>query len=862
MPENEPHTTEFDWRLTSFEGSRREQLRRWAQLPLENILLAIEEMQDIAQVLGAAPSGEHGEPLQGASVKEPPVEYGNGDADHDIELKGCTPEPLMAYLKALGILRLVSEQKDTDARGWWRNDVFWLQSPKLFGGAATEEAKRNALTKFFLEEYKPTPIVVPWSGGDFLGVNWQPKRAKRPKTPTSSQAIEAILCTKASRLESYRLALSACKTSLDKCGIDTKERMGREKWSFIQALRSSCEEPQVLEWIDAAAIIGVEKFASLLGSGGGSDGNTHFSDNFMQNLWDVLPDFDDQRQGRKNQMAPSVLKTSQRQLNDSLFAIRSNNRVFKRTSSLYDSGAVGGPNATQGMERESLSNPWDVILALEGTVAFAGAAVKRLTANPMAAAAFPFQVSVSVTIRERLADKEQSGSEAWLPLWTRPTRADEVLLFLQEGRAECGARSARSGIDMARAIASLGIDRGVKAFRRYAIVKGRVGGDNYNTAALLGRFEVIERSGVDLLREIDRWLSDFRWKCARGRDKEEAPKRILSTLTGIDSAIFEFCNYGGPRLFQEIVIALGRAERELAVTQGQFKRKSVNPILQLSSEWMPAVDDRSPEFAIARALASVHDPEAKIGPLRGNLEPVNWKKRCRAWAEKNRAIVWNAGDLATNLANVLQRRMMDGRRAGCERLPLASRFAVPLDTVVAFLAGELDDQRIADLIWGLVLINDLGNRNTARHETTDLPLPRVYALLKLLFLSRPLIADRVNGALKWRLARDGEKGVAIRPEPRILPLLLAGRVGEACRIAAQRLRVSGLPPMPGGRSTGMMRDNDWSECAINDRRAQRLAAALLIPIDSHSVNYLVRLVCRDTSVTSDLGALTTEGEFA
>ncbi len=29
--------------------SRREQLRRGAQLPLENILLAIEEMQDIAQ---------------------------------------------------------------------------------------------------------------------------------------------------------------------------------------------------------------------------------------------------------------------------------------------------------------------------------------------------------------------------------------------------------------------------------------------------------------------------------------------------------------------------------------------------------------------------------------------------------------------------------------------------------------------------------------------------------------------------------------------------------------------------------------------------------------------------------------------
>jgi len=58
MTESESHTPEFDWRLTSFEGSRREQLRRWAQMPLEDILLAIEEMQDIAQQLGTAPSDE------------------------------------------------------------------------------------------------------------------------------------------------------------------------------------------------------------------------------------------------------------------------------------------------------------------------------------------------------------------------------------------------------------------------------------------------------------------------------------------------------------------------------------------------------------------------------------------------------------------------------------------------------------------------------------------------------------------------------------------------------------------------------------------------------------------------------------
>ena len=48
--------TEADWSLATFEGARREQLRRWSELPLEDILRAIEEMHEVARQLG------HGEP--------------------------------------------------------------------------------------------------------------------------------------------------------------------------------------------------------------------------------------------------------------------------------------------------------------------------------------------------------------------------------------------------------------------------------------------------------------------------------------------------------------------------------------------------------------------------------------------------------------------------------------------------------------------------------------------------------------------------------------------------------------------------------------------------------------------------------
>ena len=71
---------------------------------------------------------------------------------HTHKLTGCAPIPLAHYLKALGVLRLVSEGPDPHAEGWWAGDVFHLRT-------SLPEAE---LCRFFLEEYRPTPIVGPW----------------------------------------------------------------------------------------------------------------------------------------------------------------------------------------------------------------------------------------------------------------------------------------------------------------------------------------------------------------------------------------------------------------------------------------------------------------------------------------------------------------------------------------------------------------------------------------------------------------------------------------------------------------------------------------------------------------------------
>jgi hypothetical protein len=57
MPANDA-PTDIDWSLTTWEGARREQLRRWAALPLKNVIEALEEMEALASKLSNA--GTHG----------------------------------------------------------------------------------------------------------------------------------------------------------------------------------------------------------------------------------------------------------------------------------------------------------------------------------------------------------------------------------------------------------------------------------------------------------------------------------------------------------------------------------------------------------------------------------------------------------------------------------------------------------------------------------------------------------------------------------------------------------------------------------------------------------------------------------
>ena len=49
MPTDESRIDGIDWSLTTWEGARREQMRRWKRMPLADMILALEEMRVLAE---------------------------------------------------------------------------------------------------------------------------------------------------------------------------------------------------------------------------------------------------------------------------------------------------------------------------------------------------------------------------------------------------------------------------------------------------------------------------------------------------------------------------------------------------------------------------------------------------------------------------------------------------------------------------------------------------------------------------------------------------------------------------------------------------------------------------------------------
>lgn len=741
----------------------------------------------------------------------------------ELILHGCTPEPLMNYLKALGVFRIVSEQADPTCRAAWRGGQFALST----------ELTEQELLKFFTENYSPSPIFSPWnaeggflteSGAGFAAIQ-SIQNSNSPRFAGLQNAIVMIQqmgalkdfgeCrTEAKVLDKRKKAKQATDEDLTRLRELTK-RVKSLKETILFQIRSDFPD-SALGWFDTCLQVGDDGFtvAPALGSGG-VDGRMEFSANFLGNVLLVL-----NHANAGNWIASSLF---------------SEGFVPLHAASIgqFSPGNVGGPNSTQGFEGSSAINPWDYILLIEGTPLLAGAITRRCGNVQFGKSAFPFTVAPVALDGESVKNNDSSTArgEVWLPLWEKKLRLSGLERIFGEGRAEWSGAQSRTNIDFAKAVASYGADRGIKAFTRHGFLQRN--GRSF-LATPLGRFEVHSRENVTLLREADVWINRYRRAC-----NDKTPARFSTAVRRVDSAVFDYCHHGGNARFQAILVALGQAEREL-VTGAKFRESAgLWPLRGLSSDWVAAADDHSREFEIAVALAGISGNKDDPG-LRANLEPVEWKKGL-VWWENSGSVVWNRGDLATNLVAVLERRVLDWRRLGLPSPAITSCRSVRPSTVAAFIHAELDDDKIERLLWGLVCCKIDWAPESAygvRGSIDTAPLPRVFPVLKASLsglhpdypvASRPKKLDGGQAEL-W------EKLIHVTPEARLPHLLRVGRIAEAATIASHRTRSAGLVPAP----------VEWDREDFPSAKdfALRLAASLILPISNRRLLQLWSLVAR------------------
>lgn len=741
-----------------------------------------------------------------------------------ITLHGCAPIPLAHYLKALGILRLVSESEhgDSAATAYWKGNDFILNS--RFG--------HETLAEFFLNTYEPTPLVVPWSGGDFFAVSRENPAQSFEKTPTSSRVIESILSTDSPRFESYRLALQATFTAMDSAGVKEKKDIEgsagpqrRLKAEMLKSLRNSLPEG-ALAWMDAACVIepSAVTFNAMLGGGGGSDGNSHFSDNFMQCLWMTLPEFDSQRKRPVKAIGDIGILDSCAALRESLFGLYgAGTKIPGLSPVLFDSTRVGGPNQTTGFEAMAGSNPWDFILMLEGSVLFAGAIGRKLDDKREPSSRFPFLFQASPVGLGSSYLGESSGRELWLPLWSLPTSLIEIRALLAEGRVEKHGRMAKRGTDAFVAAAQLAFDRGVTSFQRVGFFKGRIGGDNYFTAIDQGRITPKRNQAVDLLSDIDDCLA----RLAIASTSDKCPASVASRVVSLERRIANLATAQSEKSSSSliaVIAALGATERALARSfKWSSKEAMLRPIQGLRPDWLKAADDGSPEFRLAQSLASAR---AWLGRetlwFREHLEPlemgstmerswVNWAK------QPTNDVAWHEGDITNVLNAILSRRLVRVERSGARGWPDWSPRPASLEDITAFIEHRTNDALLADLIWGLSLVEWAQlpeERNPSEAAASEEAIPSsFYALLRLCFR---------------RAAKDED---AIPLVPAILHRAVNGDGKTASILASRRLRASGKAPLV-------------EELPIAGAIARRTAAAMLFPISPRDFRLIERAILK------------------
>jgi CRISPR-associated protein Csx17 len=728
---------------------------------------------------------------------------------HRVVLAGCHPEPLAGYLKSLGLFRVVAQQVDSAARASWSTDGFILES----------SLDQPALLKFLCDAYRPAPIVSPWNGGS----GFFPK--------DNTEALRLILASDDERVATYR-------DLIEQIQVIGPMPEGIDKSTYLMQLRNELPD-YALDWLEAAFVLTADgsgkntpgvRYPALLGTGG-NDGRLDFSNNYMQRVVDVLA------------LGPVKAAHTARVARWAEMALFAGGQepLLDAAIGQFDPGGAGGSNSSPQGKGKSLVNPWDFVLMIEGTLVFSGASVRR-RGQDASRASLPFTFQRTESGFGSAAE-EEGRQEIWAPLWDSSATLGSVQALFSEGRMSVGSNVARSALDAARAVATLGHDRQIGQFVRYAIVQ-RFGLSN--VAVPIGRIAAPAevRLATSLSTAFDSWL----WK---PRSLKSAA--IKSAVRTVDAAAMNLALGSVEPALGAVELLRSIASLERFVSRSRSARDEISPVRrQLAADWKqvlrPLLVD-SVEARIAWALAS--------GRSRSKVEPSALREFAlsisgTAWTDRPPVDGFSNQPIQHWLAAVSQRREWSNEakeltEKSDEQDRKGARVAFPFGgsiderDALLMVRGLVNGERIREYLEGFFILDfQLGD---------GIQPPSLRAFVPTAF----------EAAL---LAHCGPKRPAIPS-----PFGLARQLGtftnlqEAERSLSRSVRIEGYEPM--------------ISAPVNTANGPWLAAALLLNVRSSGTPLIERAGARyaskesvesteSTEATADPGThllnqLTTEG---
>lgn len=679
-------------------------------------------------------------------------------AIHVHKLSGCRPTPLAHYLKALGILRLVAEQADATVRGWWEDDVFHLAT----------RLSQDELNVFFLSEYSPTPLLAPWNGGS----GFYPKDNKT--------GLESMEKSSATRFTAYRVAIEQARTVVSR--LDAKPDKGESKNQVIAGCRRAWRGP-ALQWLDAALALGANGdpvFPAMLGTGG-NDGRLEFTTNFLLRLvtlFDLTDPEGSATTKSESQVVTAIWETPTPSLESGAIG-------------QFLPGAAGGPNGTNGFAGSIGVNPWDFVLMLEGAVLFSSGLSRRCQSTPLPQAAAPFAVRTSGSgYGSSHASDAGARGEQWMPLWQQPASLKELTALLREGKSQINGRPAGRGTDMARAIAKMGVSRGIQQFERYGYIERN---GLSNLAVPLGRFDVRQRPHQRLLDEVAPWIDRLRQVAS---DKM-APQSFARAYRACELAVFNCATRAAGSDFLDLLVAMAAAEDQMLASP-KFSGEKCLPIPRLTSNWLSVVERdiaNDSNYRLARSLAAQHGPletKSRWASVKMHWLPLDESGFRFAKGESGLAIGPDqaAGglDLARASIAVMQRRLLAMNRGASEsQVPLRltrDEYGATLNDIQAFLDRRTNDSLILAYARALMAIRfdeHDGTNRTSERNSAPLGGLSLYGVFRLAMPTSDL-----------RL--PGDSPLKIKCNTALFQRLRNGNIPSAFQLAARQLTNVGLRP--------------------------------------------------------------------